>query len=300
VKIGIGLPVAVPGRVPAELTRWAVEGERAGFHSLGSIDRLIYDNLEPLIALAAASAVTERVELVTAVLNFGWRNNPFLIAKQLGALGQISGGRLTAGLGLGGWPDDFELTGASWARRGKEFDEGLAAMHRVWDGEVSSVSGPIPKISEGRPSLLVGGFVPVAYTRVARFADGWVAPSFSYDLLNAGVTGVREEWAKAGRSGAPRLVTERYYCLGDNAAELRDRYVMDYYGETAKDIFDMARDDSIVDDEQLLSHLTRLATAGIDDVVLMPCSHTLDQVELLAAALERVGARRNPTFEFTV
>jgi len=35
---------------------------------LGVIDRLVYDNLEPLTALAAAAARSERVELLTLVL----------------------------------------------------------------------------------------------------------------------------------------------------------------------------------------------------------------------------------------
>ena len=39
--IGTGLPVAVPGRPPREVRVWAQDSERLGFHSLGSIDRLI-------------------------------------------------------------------------------------------------------------------------------------------------------------------------------------------------------------------------------------------------------------------
>jgi alkanesulfonate monooxygenase SsuD/methylene tetrahydromethanopterin reductase-like flavin-dependent oxidoreductase (luciferase family) len=50
---------------------------------------------------------TERVELLTTVLNVGWRNNPVLLAKQMASVEQVSGGRLTAGLGLGGWPEDY-------------------------------------------------------------------------------------------------------------------------------------------------------------------------------------------------
>jgi hypothetical protein len=38
---------------------WAAEAERVGFESVGVIDRLMYDNLDPLTALAAGS--TSRV-----------------------------------------------------------------------------------------------------------------------------------------------------------------------------------------------------------------------------------------------
>jgi hypothetical protein len=83
------------------------------------IDRLVYDNLDPLIALAAAAARTERVELATTVLSVGWRNNPVLVAKQLASVEQVSGGRLTAGLGLGGWPEDYAAVRAAGAPAGR-------------------------------------------------------------------------------------------------------------------------------------------------------------------------------------
>jgi hypothetical protein len=62
-RIGIGLPAAVPGSDASQLGDWAARTESGGFSSLGVIDRLVYDNVEPLVALAAAAARTQRVEL---------------------------------------------------------------------------------------------------------------------------------------------------------------------------------------------------------------------------------------------
>jgi alkanesulfonate monooxygenase SsuD/methylene tetrahydromethanopterin reductase-like flavin-dependent oxidoreductase (luciferase family) len=107
---GLGLPAAVPGVDMRVIGGWAAGGERAGFDSVGVFDRLVYDNLEPLTALAAAAARTEHVELLTTVLTVGWRNNPVLLAKQIASVDLLSGGRLTVGLGLGGWPDDFDTS----------------------------------------------------------------------------------------------------------------------------------------------------------------------------------------------
>lgn len=53
-KVGIGLPAAVRGVGRAGIVDWAQRAEQAGFASLGTLDRLIYANYEPLIALAAA------------------------------------------------------------------------------------------------------------------------------------------------------------------------------------------------------------------------------------------------------
>ena len=102
VRVGIGLPAAVPGLDGAVLGPWAVQSERVGFASLGVIDRLVYDNLDPLVALAAAAARTGRIELLTTVLNVGYRRNPTVLAKQIASVDQLSTRRLTVGLALGG------------------------------------------------------------------------------------------------------------------------------------------------------------------------------------------------------
>lgn len=79
--VGIGLPNAVPGTTGRQLGEWARRAEEAGFSTLGTIDRVTYPNLEPLIALAAAAAVTERIKLATTILIAPYRVNAALVAK---------------------------------------------------------------------------------------------------------------------------------------------------------------------------------------------------------------------------
>ena len=45
-RVGIGLPAAVPEADMAMIGDWAAAAEDAGFASVGVIDRLIYDNLD--------------------------------------------------------------------------------------------------------------------------------------------------------------------------------------------------------------------------------------------------------------
>ena len=80
--VAIGLPNAVPGTTGKQLTDWARRAEELGFSSLGTIDRIAYPNLEPLASLAAAAAVTDRIELATTVLLGPLRPNAVALAKQ--------------------------------------------------------------------------------------------------------------------------------------------------------------------------------------------------------------------------
>jgi alkanesulfonate monooxygenase SsuD/methylene tetrahydromethanopterin reductase-like flavin-dependent oxidoreductase (luciferase family) len=287
-RVGIGLPAAVPGVDGTAIADWAAEAERTGLASLGVIDRLVYDNLEPLTALAAAAARTKEVELVTTVLTVGWRANPVLLAKQMASVELLSGGRLTAGLGLGGWSEDFVASGVPNPSRGARLDEAVAAMRRVWGGELEGQGGPTRRLPQGRPALLFGGFVPASYARAARYGEGWVAPLFGLEVLEGGVRAMQEAWLAAGRDGRPRIMTGRYFSLGQDADSIADEYIRHYYGH---EYFSAARADTLTRPEQIPRELERLAAAGVTDLVLYPSSGSSDQIHLLAEALES-GARR--------
>jgi alkanesulfonate monooxygenase SsuD/methylene tetrahydromethanopterin reductase-like flavin-dependent oxidoreductase (luciferase family) len=278
-RVGIGLPAAVPGVDATVIGPWAAECERTGFSSLGVVDRLVYDNLDPLVALAAAAANTQRIELLTTVLNVGYRRNPIVLAKQIASVDRLCRGRLTAGLALGGWPEDYAVSDAPLSARGARFDATLAAMRRVWSGAVSGASGPMPARPTGHPRVLIGGLVPASFARGAAYGDGWVAPSFGMPVLMDGINSAQRAWRQAGRRGRPRIVVERYFSLGDGANEIADDYLMHYYGS---EYFPAVRADALTSREGIRVEMRRLADAGCDDVVLLPCSGELDQVGHLA------------------
>jgi alkanesulfonate monooxygenase SsuD/methylene tetrahydromethanopterin reductase-like flavin-dependent oxidoreductase (luciferase family) len=98
-EIGIGLPSATLGVRGRELVAWAREAEQAGFSTLGTIDRIACGNYEPLVTLAAAAAVTERIRLATSVLLTPLRTNTALLAKQAASVDGLSGGLLREALG---------------------------------------------------------------------------------------------------------------------------------------------------------------------------------------------------------
>jgi alkanesulfonate monooxygenase SsuD/methylene tetrahydromethanopterin reductase-like flavin-dependent oxidoreductase (luciferase family) len=144
--IAIGLPATIPWTNGPLILEWAKRADTSPFSSLGILDRLVYPNYEPLITLAAAAAVTERVRLMTTVLIAPLRRAGVL-AKQAATIDALSGGRLTLGLGVGAREDDFQFAPTSFHDRGRRFEEQLELMKRVWSGqpvsdEVGAVGPP--------------------------------------------------------------------------------------------------------------------------------------------------------------
>src|SRR5512146_2346271 len=158
-ELGIGLPNTVPGTTGDQLTDWARAAENAGFSSLGTIDRIVFPNYEPVVALSAAAAVTERIKLVTDVMLGPLRQNPAMIAKQVLSLDALAGGgRAVLGIALGGREDDYEISAIDMSTRGDWIDGALPKIRAIWngDGDLESKVGPRPQ--DDGPTLLVGGY----------------------------------------------------------------------------------------------------------------------------------------------
>ena len=173
-QIGIGLPntvLKIPGQL---LVDWARRAEERGFSSLATIDRIAYPSYDSLTALTAAAAVTDRIGRLTNVL-LEPLYQPVLLAKVTACLDQISEGRLTLGMGVGGRPDDYQLTGRSFGDRGRRFDADLELLHQAWAGEpVAGSQFPVgPPTTRGRIPLLIGGQPGLAAPRAARWGNGF-------------------------------------------------------------------------------------------------------------------------------
>jgi alkanesulfonate monooxygenase SsuD/methylene tetrahydromethanopterin reductase-like flavin-dependent oxidoreductase (luciferase family) len=279
--VGIGLPNTVPGVDKAGIVDFARTAEAAGFSSLGTIDRIAYGNYESLIALAAAAAVTERIRLVTDILIAPLRSNAALFAKQAATIDHLSGGRLVLGLAPGGRPDDYELGGVEFTRRGRLFDRQLEDLAGFWGG--NGGVGPAPA-SGARPGLLIGGRSDAAFRRVAQHADGWTSGGGGVEPFVRGVEQAREAWRAAGRDGEPRTMSLLYFSLGPGAAQQAEASLGAYYafaGEYAEHIVAGAAKD----EETLRAELAAYEQAGCDEVICFPVSADPAQAELLAAAI---------------
>jgi alkanesulfonate monooxygenase SsuD/methylene tetrahydromethanopterin reductase-like flavin-dependent oxidoreductase (luciferase family) len=277
--VGIGLPNAVPSTSGAQLIEWARRADGRGFSSLGTIDRVVYDNYEPLTALAAAAAVTERIGLCTSVLLGPLRTNPVELAKQALSLHALSGGRLTLGIGLGGREDDFEVSGIDTKGRGKRLDSMLEKMQEIWAGNEVGPS------QEGAPRVVIGGAVEASFQRTARFGEGWIAGGSSPEEYAAMAAKVKGAWSDAGREGEPRLMGLAYFALGDNAEADANAYLTDYYAWLGEETAGYIANSAAKDAETIRQYVSGFADAGCGELIFCPSSSDPAQVDLLADAL---------------
>lgn len=277
--VGIGLPSTVPGTAGRQLTEWAKRAEAREFSSLGTIDRVAYPNYEPLVALAAAAAVTERIGLCTSVL-LGPLRNPAQLAKQALSVQALSGGRLTLGIGVGAREDDFAVSGVDMRSRGRRVDALLERMQSIWAG------GEVGPTSEGAPRLVIGGHADVSFARAARFGEGWIAGGSSPAEYAEMVAKARSAWAEAGREGEPRLMGLGYFALGARAEEDARKYLGHYYGWLGEQVVEYIVGSAVTSPEAVRERLAAFEEAGCGELILFPCASDAEQVDLLADAVK--------------
>ncbi len=139
-------------------------------------------SVDPLVALAAAAAVTERIHLGTGVMLPAQRE-PLVTAKAIATLQNLSGGRFEMGIGFGWNEDEMEDHGVAYGSRRAHAREHVLAMQALWRDEVASFDGEHvsfpptwswPKPERPVPVLVGGGAGPKMFAHLAEYADGWI------------------------------------------------------------------------------------------------------------------------------
>ncbi len=298
-SVGVTLPVMEPDlweRGAATLEAWARAIDEGPFTSVCFGERMAFDNPETLTLLGAVAAWTRRVRLVTTVV-VPQLHAPVPLAKALATADQLSAGRLTVGLGVGGREEDYRAAGADPATRTMAaMADRVAVMRRVWAGERVTEAvrpvGPAP-VQHGGPELLVGTMGPRTIRHAAAWADGLAGVTLDLDV--AAVAGLfdraRSAWRDAGRP-TPRLTTSFWVALGDDRDAMRaqvHRHLRHYMNWLPVGLVDaMAPTTGFAGTAaELRDVLSRLADVGADEVHLIPTSADVTQVARLA---EVVGA----------
>jgi probable F420-dependent oxidoreductase len=292
---GIAIPqTSLPVDVQL-IHEFLARAEKLGYESVWVQEQIISDSpiLEPVTLLTYAAALTSKVRLGSAVLLTVIRN-PVQLAKSLASLDQLSQGRLTVGVGIGGPYVPEKVFGVSSERRGRQFMEGLQVMKALWTQPRASFAGEFwrfenipmePKpLQKPHPPLWFGAREPVALKRAVRYGDGWMGAgsSSSADFVKQ-VGEIRRFLDEAKRDPATFALSKRVYLAVDDDRVRGEQRLRQWFGLRYKSA-DMATRVSIWGSvADCVDKLGELVRAGAQHLLLNPVFDEMEQLELLAA-----------------
>ena len=256
------------------------------------------DSLDLWVSLTWLADNTSRIEFGPLVTPFSFRH-PAHIVRMASAVDDLSGGRLTLGLGAGWQEREHQVFGFPLLDingRFKRLEEGLElVICLLRSDDPSSFSGEFYTLQEavmeprparqGGPPILIGGngekrTLPLA----ARFADEWNAVFTTADevrRLNALLDGM------LGEQGRKPGDVRRSLMTGCIFGEWEDRVdeVSQVYGEVTRE--ELIESGFILGTgEQVAEQLAQLAETNIDRVMLQWLDlDDLDGLEALAKAV---------------
>ena len=241
-----GMAYPVPFATADDVVRIAVEAEQLGFDEISGNDHLSTqrfvrdawpappDYFEPLMMLATIAAKTSVVRLGTGILVLPMRD-PVLLAKQVATLDQISGGRVTLAVAVGGYRDEFEAVtpGLAVANRSDLMIEGIEALRVLFEQPRSTYCGryrrfvdveSYPKPVQSPLPIFSGGNAPGSLQRAGEWCEGWLPAKIGPAEIATGRQKIAAHARAAGRD--PSVITiglQSVVCIADTAEEAREK-----------------------------------------------------------------------------
>jgi probable F420-dependent oxidoreductase len=227
-KLTVEFPSVAYREGPAGVARFARAIEEIGYDQLDMFDHVVMGYpiegraagpypaampiLEALMTLAYAAAVTSRIGLGTEVLVLPQRQ-PTLVAKQIGTLDMLSGGRVRLGVGVGWQESEYEALGESFRTRGARMDEAIRLLRAWWSDERVDFEGAHYRVTamamepkppqRGRLPIWIGGHTDAAFRRAGQLGDGWLGGgNTDATAARRAIDAIRHHAEAAGRDPA--------------------------------------------------------------------------------------------------
>jgi probable F420-dependent oxidoreductase len=248
-NIGLAWVNPAPQTKPENVVNFAKKCEAMGCHSMWTIDRIAYDNLEPLTILAAAAGVTQKIRLGTSVL-LGNTRHPTHLAKIIATLDFVSNGRVTLGLGFGSREPDYKAVEIPYEHRGSRAVEQVQLMKRLWTEEnvthhgkffnVENLTlGPRP-VQKPHPPIWTGGSAESALKRAGTWANGFISGSSAIADFHVTWDKISSYAIAAGRNPDEiEKASLAFMAINDDKAKAIkaiEDYTMRYYGRLRGDV----------------------------------------------------------------
>ncbi len=252
-------------------------------------------SLELWISLAWLASHTKRIEFGPLVAPLSFRH-PAIMVRQAAAVDDLSGGRLTLGLGAG-WQErehhNFGFDLLDVPRRFARFEEGLEVITRLLrSAEPASFQGnyyqlrdaallPRPTRTAGPPILIGGKGKRRSLPLAARYADEWNAvsvPPAAFAELNAHLNTLLAAFGREPRMVRRSLMTTVIF--GRDDSEVRRRLA----GRNEAEL--RAKGSVIGTPTAVVEQLGQYAAAGVQRIMLRWLD--LDDIDGLEALAQHV------------
>jgi len=295
IPCGIAIPqMGAPDYVPA-LRTFLTRAEALGYDSGWVQEQILGDApmLEPVTLLTFVAALTSRVRLGTSVI-LPITRHPIHLAKALATLDQLSGGRLTLGVGLGGPHVPEPPFAIPKERRARRLVEVLTVMKALWTQPRANFAGEFwnftnlamePKpLQKPHPPIWFGARDEIALRRAVRHGDGWMGAgsSSTADFLAQSAM-LRRLLEEAQRDAKSFLISKRVYLALDDNRERAERRLREWFGVRYRNA-DMASQVSIWGGvSEVVDKLGELIRAGAHHFLLNPVFDDMEHLERLAS-----------------
>ena len=222
-EFGVTFPQTDIEPHPDDLRRFAIALEEIGFEHLLAYDHILgvepphaewggaYDYtdqfLEPFVLFSHLASVTADLDFITGILVLPQRET-VLVAKQAATLDVLSGGRFSLGAGVGWNEREYRNLGMAFENRGKRIDEQIDLLGELWGTELVDFEGEWheiqraginPRPNDGSIPLWLGGSAEIVIERMARKADGWIAPTLPIPTFEEKIQTLHDSLDEAGR-----------------------------------------------------------------------------------------------------
>src|SRR5262249_54101424 len=221
--------------------------------------------------------------------------NPVTVAKALGSLDVISGGRLVLGVAAGWYAREFDAVGVPFKARGRHFERNLEILTRLWTEERVTLQADeftlreavrVPRTTQGpRPPILTGGYVDAVLRRVATHGDGWLTYFYTPESFTRSWQKIHAFAREAGRAPARLTATNQ---LAVYVGDSREQTTADmrHWLSTEWDV--AAWSESTIEHaihgnvDQCVEQLRAHVSTGVDRIILIPYRYQPLQVERIA------------------
>jgi len=308
-RFGVRLPTSGPFGTRENILRIAARAEDLGYDSMWTNDHLSWTHemvthfgagsieavtegqdpnfYESLTTLAVLGAQHRRIDVGIAGLVLALRD-PRLLAKQIATVGDLIGPeRLIVAVAIGNIPNDFEVLGVPWERRGRITTDHLAALRAILDGpQPVSFESKSVSFSGGvfypRPKgirLWVTGGLDAPLERIARYGDGWLTGNATPEEYREMLGRIRATASEIGRE----LVNftpayEMFVSVAasrDEAIEVVRKSILWRYPSLERGLAACA----VGTPDDIAARLSQFADAGVRSFELKFICRTPDQME---------------------